>query len=118
MNGHTVVKVGEKIHLMMRRNFDGDLRRHFVGVIIDADKTVVRAEGYVFVFDVTTNLFVKRPQLRHRIVSLIDANNIINIIPAEVALDEVSYVIDKDRRLLVTDKKTFNLDITEFAFRR
>ncbi len=36
-----VLAQGEKVHVILRRNFEGDLRRHFVGEIIAASETFV-----------------------------------------------------------------------------
>ena len=45
-----IVKPGDKIHVMSRRNFDNDLRRHFVGEVTQASDVAVLATGYVFVY--------------------------------------------------------------------
>ena len=45
-----VVEKGEKIHVMIRRKFETDLRRHFIGEITAVSGTLVRVEGYSYLF--------------------------------------------------------------------
>ena len=113
-----VLNSDDKIHVIIRRRFDTDLRRHFIGEVNDATETVVRVSGYVFVLDTKTNLFVRRLQLRTRIVSLVDAGNIINVLPREADIEKAGYSLSKENRLVVTDGKTFSLDINEFGTER
>jgi len=110
-----VVEIGEKIHIMARRRFEQDIRRHFVGTVVTSDGTVVRMEGYTFVFDSHKDNFIKRPEKRTRIFDLSDSGYIVNIIPKETVLEKVIYTFTSDRRLVVTDEKSFSLDINEFG---
>lgn len=110
-----LLKPGEKIHVITRRSFDGDVRRHFVGQVVAADESAVRVRGFVFVFYPGPNEYVRRPDLRERIIALADAGNIINIIPEGVNLEDLVYRASEQNRLVVTDRKSFNLDINEFS---
>ncbi len=110
-----ILSPGEKIHLAIRRGFDGDLRRHFVGEVIQANDSIARVEGYAFILDSALNQFVKRPDKRTRLIGLADAGNIINILPSEVDVDAVQYRMSEKRILTVTDNKTFCMEINEFG---
>jgi hypothetical protein len=106
---------GEKIHVMTRRYFDGDLRRHFAGQVVAANESAARVRGYAFVFYPGSNEYVRRPDLRERIIALNDAGNIINVIPENVNLEELVYHPSEEKRLVVTDRRSFSLDINEFS---
>jgi hypothetical protein len=110
-----LLKPGEKIHVITRRYFDGDLRRHFAGQVIAAGESAVRVRGFTFVFYPGPNEYVRRPDPRERIISLSDAGNIINVIPEGVNLEELVYRPSDQNRLVVTDRKSFSLDINEFS---
>ena len=110
-----LLQAGEKVHVITRRCFDGDLRRHFVGQVVAAAESTVRVRGYTFVFYPGPNEYVRRPDLRERIISLSDAGNIINVIPQNVQLEELAYRPSEQNRLVVTDRKSFSLDINEFS---
>lgn len=50
-----------------------------------------------------------------RIVSLIDANLIINILPQDAVLENVHYISDDRNRKFITDDQTFTVNISEFV---
>ena len=59
-----MLRTGEKVHIIERRSFEKDLRRHFVGEIIDSSEQSIRVEGYAWVMDVTKGEFVRKPEKR------------------------------------------------------
>ena len=109
-----VIEVGEKMHIITRRLFEGDARRHFVGEVTRVSGELQEVRGYTFVFNRGTNEFKKRPDLRTRVFSLGQAHYIVNKIPREVALELLEYRLI-DKRLVVTDSRDFVLDINEFG---
>lgn len=120
LGGYVVLVVGEKIHIITRRSFEGDVQRHFVGEVEVATESVVRVWGYTFVFEFDAMMyrFVRRPETRVKIVSLVDSGNIINVISPEVKLEELEYQTSAEKHLVVTDGKTFRMDINEFSSTR
>ena len=112
-----VLKCGEKVHVIKRRVFVGDIRRHFIGEVTDATESVVRLEGHAYTLDTGTGQYVRRPEIRTRIISLVDANIIINVLPPNAKIDKAAYTTSKDGHLCVTDGETFTLDINEFGYK-
>lgn len=113
-----ILQQGEKVHIIIRRNFEGDLRRHFIGEIVAAKDTLVRATGYAFVLDNTTGQFVRRPEKRIRIFGIAESGNIINVLPLNADVESSSYKQSTEGKLIVTDGKSFTLDINEFGSSR
>jgi hypothetical protein len=113
-----VLKVGEKVHIVFKRAFEEDLRRHFVGEITVVGDTAVRVEGYAFIFDGSSNEYLRKPELRTRIFSLVDARILINVIPSSTVIEKVIYRLSGDGNLVATDGEAFQLDINEFGTRR
>jgi len=113
-----ILEQGEKVHIILRRNFEGDLRRHFIGEIVTAKDTLVRVAGYAFVLDNTTGQFVRRPEKRIRIFGLAESGNIINVLPLKSDIEESVYEQSSQGKLVVTDGKNFTLDINEFGSSR
>lgn len=112
----SILNPGEKIHIITRRLFADDLRRHFVGEVTAIRDGRLRTEGYTFVFDSTMNQFVKHPDLRTRVFSL-DSQQIINVLPKNVSIGKLMYkVINKV--LTVTDEQGFSLEVNEFGLNR
>ncbi|MEZ4484783.1 MAG: hypothetical protein R2864_09340 [Syntrophotaleaceae bacterium] len=109
---------GEKLFVITRRQFEGDLRRHFVGEVQGTTEWAVRVQGYLFVYDNVNNVYVRREGERTRIFSLVDAGLVINLLPREAVLKDVRYRADEEDHLVLTDEKSFKLDINEFGFYR
>jgi predicted SnoaL-like aldol condensation-catalyzing enzyme len=118
MEESVLLKPGEKIHVLTRRRFENDIRRHFVGVVKESNESTVKIEGSVFVVDSFREHFERRPEIRTRIIGLADSGNIINVIPKNVDLKALNYKISKDNHLVITDDKSFQMDINEFGLKR
>lgn len=110
-----LLDIGENIHVITRRCFEDDLRRHFVGEVKTISETAVRAEGYVFVFNTVKNEYIRRDAVRTRIISIVDGGNIINVLPQGILLKNLRYRQSKENRLILTDDASFELDINEFG---
>jgi hypothetical protein len=68
-------------------------------------------KGYLFAMDPKRNEFVRREQLRTRVVSLNDAV-ILNVLPAGAQIDQITYTHRPNGDILVTDGTDWHLDIT------
>lgn len=110
----SLIEVGEKLHIITRRMFESDLRRHFAGTVRAVDGAVVRVQGYTYVFNANAQEYRRRPEVRTRIFALGDAQLIVNVIPSETDLERTLYVV-RDGRLVVSDGGKFNLDVNEFG---
>ena len=112
-----MISKGDKVFIITRRLFDEDIRRHFVGEVQHVTRVAMRVQGYSFVFDEGAKQFVRHEGLRIRIFSLIDAGLVINILPDQAHLEDVQYKWNENRRIL-SDDKTFSLNVSEFSINR
>ena len=110
-----MIGIGEKVFVITRRSFEGDLRRQFVGEVQVVTDFAIRVQGYAFVFDDGNGQFVRRDDLRTRIFSLLDAGLVIYILPGEARLDDIEHVWDESKRRIITDRKTFSMNVSEFS---
>ncbi len=107
---------GEKIHVIQRRRFEKDVRRHFVGQVEGYEHGMARTSGYVFVIDdLNKHMFVRRPDRRIKLVPVASGDVIVNVIPESVDLEKVTYEV-KDRMLWVTDGSVWRMDLKEFGW--
>jgi hypothetical protein len=106
-----ILNSGEYIHIIHRQLFSSDGQRHFVGTVEGHEGPLVRVKGYLFAMDSTHSQFVKREPLRTRVVSLNDAV-IVNILPAHVQIDQITYTHRPNGDVFVTDGTEWHLDIT------
>jgi hypothetical protein len=106
-----IINIGEYVHIIHRQFFQSDAQRHFVGTVEGHEGNLIRVKGYLFAMDSTQSLFVRREQLRTRIVSLGDAV-IVNVLPSHVKIDEITYTHRPNGDVLVTDGTDWHFDIT------
>lgn len=106
-----ILNAGEYVHVIHRQLFPGDAQRHFVGTVESHEGPFVRVKGYLFAMDSTRSQFVRREQLRTRVVSLNGAV-IVNILPAHVKIDQITYTHRPNGDIQVTDGTDWYLDIT------
>ena len=106
-----VLNSGEYIHIIHRQLFPDDARRHFVGTVESHEGTLVRVKGYLFAMDSTNSQFVRREQVRTRVFSLGDAV-IVNILPARVKIDQITYTHRANGDIHLTDGTDWQFDIT------
>ena len=109
-----ILDIGEKVHIIERRYFSDDLRRHFIGEVVKCTENAIRVGGYAWIFDQVKFEFVRKSGFRERVFYPGD-RLIINIIPSEVDLEKIKYTLLSDKGLVVTDGKNFVLAINEFS---
>ena len=111
-----ILSPGDKLHIITRRLYADDLRRHFVGEVIRAEGDLCEIKGYAFVFNSTMNRYEQRETLRTRLFRLGDGFQIVNKLPLETAVDKLAYSVVDQRLMLVdtTPTSEFKLDINEF----
>jgi hypothetical protein len=115
-NHSSLLSPGEKIHVIHRRQFEKDARRHFVGEVESYEHGLARASGYVFVVDdLNKHMFVKRPDRRTKLIPISSGAVIVNVIPEGADLEQVHYEL-KDSTLHVTDGQSWRIDVKEFGW--
>ena len=110
-----IVDPGAKLLVVTRRLFESDLRRHFAGEVVGVTEYAVRLCGFAFIFDGGRNQFVRRPEERTRLFSLMDNGCVFFVLPRTVEIGALKYVVTNERTLAVTDSGSFALDINEFG---
>jgi hypothetical protein len=106
-----VLNDGEYVHIIHRQLFPDDGQRHFVGTVETHEGNLARVRGYLFAMDRQRNAFVRREQLRTRVISLNDAV-IVNVLPSHVKIDQITYATRPNGDVHVTDGTDWHLDIT------
>ena len=112
-----VLEPGDKLHIMTRRLFEDDVRRHFVGKVIAISNSLVELRGYTFIFQAGVNDYSRLPEPRTRIFGLESSGYVVNKLPREIDVEAVRYKT-VDNRVVVTDGKSFSLPINEFGSSR
>ena len=113
-----LINQGDKFHVVMRRNYESQVRRHFVGKADTSLGSIVRATGYVFIYDEMKAQYIKKESPRTTIMDLAGSGYIVNFIPESVDIDDLRYETIERTFLALTDGKGFMLDINEFGTKR
>jgi hypothetical protein len=113
---NSILQPGEHIHVIHRRRFEKDIRRHFVGTVEAGESGVVRVSGYVFVIEsLNQHLFTKRPDRRTKLIPVASGDVIVNVLPKTLDIEQVRYEVG-GRNLWVTDGGGWKMDVKEFGW--
>lgn len=111
-----ILRCGEKIHVIHRRFYEKDPHRHFIGSVEAYEDGVARVVGHVYTVDTAKFQYVKRPELRTRIISIASGDLLVNIIPPSVNLEKITYKQEK-KGVRVSDGSDWHLDLSEFTWK-
>jgi hypothetical protein len=112
-----ILAAGEKILVVTRPLFPGDLRRQFVGEVLEVAGPLARVCGFSFIFDDTINEFVRRDDVRVRIISLVDAGLTIVLLPEEISVPAVRSEVRNGERW-ITDGGEFSMNTSALTAHR
>jgi hypothetical protein len=112
---HMILKQGEKVHIIHRRHYEKDHHRHFIGVVESYEDGVARVAGQVYTVDPVKLKFVKRPEKRTRLVSVVSGDVLLNVLPPKVDLEKITYTQDR-KAVRVTDGSDWFLDPSEYTW--
>jgi hypothetical protein len=110
-----ILAKGEKIHVIHRRNLEHEPHRHFIGEVEDYQSGVARVAGHLYTVDRDAGGFVRRPEKRVRLISIVAGDTFVNVIPESVNLANISYKQEK-KAIRVTDGSDWHLDLSEVAW--
>jgi hypothetical protein len=111
-----ILRSGEKIHVIHRRFYEKDPHRHFIGTVEDYEGGVARVVGHVYTVDTVKFQYIRRPEVRTRIISLVSGDLLVNIIPPSVDLEKISYKLEK-KSVRVSAGPEWHLDLSEFTWK-
>ena len=110
-----ILNSGEKIHVIHRRLVEKEPSRHFIGVVDAYENGLARVTGNVYTIDRTTFAFIRRPEKRTRLISIVSGDVLVNILPDFIDLEQITYE-HKKGGVRVTDGSDWHLDISEVIF--
>lgn len=109
----SALTVGEKLHIVERRKFDNDPRRHFVGEVQFVSEHHLRVEGNQYVFNPSTGLFERIEPRRVRVFA-IDNQIGLTILPPDFDLATIAYKRVRNE-LQFCDGSGFMMELGDFG---
>src|SRR5262245_45075245 len=95
--------------------YEKDHHRHFAGIVDAYENGVARVTGHVYTVDPVKFTFMKRPEPRTRLVSVISGDVLINVLPQKVNLEKIFYKQER-KAVRVTDGSDWYLDLSEYTW--
>ena len=87
------IQVGDKLHIITRRRFENDIRRHFVGEVTAISDGLQEIRGFAFVFSAGVNEYRRRPEPRTRLFSVAQDGFIVTKIPPDSVIATLNYML-------------------------
>jgi hypothetical protein len=109
-----ILDVGEKVHIIEKRNFTEDVRRHFIGEVVRCTDNNVRIKGFVWIYEQMQQSYIRYPEKRERIISL-EGDLIINVLPESSIISDITYSKEPGKGLVVKAGQQVLLTINEFG---
>ena len=106
-----VLKPGDKVMVVHRRLFETDQSRYFVGAVEEYDGGVAKVTGFTCVR--TDGGFVKKDERRTKIIPIASGALMTYQLPSTVDLDVVAFQDAPQQKVVLTDGRGFEFDMTE-----
>lgn len=107
-----ILEPGIKVLIAHRRLFDGDHVRYFVGQVEGYGDGMARVSGHTWTRDPYQGLYVRKSDVRTKIVPVASGTVIVYQLPATVRLED--FVLVAEGAILIAhDGAGFQMDLTE-----
>jgi hypothetical protein len=108
-----ILKAGEKVHAGLLAQYEGQVRRAFIGVVEAYEHGVARIRGKSWLYDPMEGVYVPKGDERIRLVSVASGRYVINVLPPETNMENLRYHRRPDAALLLTDGEALMMDVSE-----
>lgn len=110
-----LIDEGDKVLASVRRLYESEYPRFFVGVVEAATETVIRVHGSVYVWDPYRNAVVARDGRRRKLIPFSSPHFIVHALDRDVDLDNLSFKADTNGRIWLTDGDKPIMELAERA---
>ena len=110
-----LIDEGDKILASVRRLYEAEYPRFFVGVVEAATETVVRVVGSVYIWDPYRNAVVQREGQRRKLIPFSSPHFIVHCLARDMNLEAVAFKADTNGRIWLTDGDTPVMELAERA---
>ena len=109
----SVLAIGEKVHIVERRKFETDLRRHFIGEVVYCSDHHIKASGFPYVYSPSSKIFEKVDPDRVRIFAN-DNHIAVTLLPPNFDLRNAVYK-RIPYKFLLCDADGFEMELDDFG---
>ena len=108
-----VLEPGNHLLIVHRRLFEADHSRFFVGRVEGYDSGVARVSGYSFGRDHLNSKFIRKPDLRTKLIGIGSGTLIIYCLPNDISLEDVVFAVPESGLKLVCPPDV-SLNLSEY----
>jgi len=110
-----LIDEGDKVLATVRRLYESEYPRFFIGVVEAATETVVRVLGAVYIWDPYRNAVVQREGRRRKLIPFSSPHFIVHSLDRDLDLDAVTFTADTNGRIFLTDGGKPIMELAERA---
>ena len=92
---------GDKIMTVLRRSYEGEYLRFFLGEVEDMTDSMVKLIGHSWVWDAYAGSVVQREGVRRKLVPLDSGSFLVYQLERDLPLDNLSFTCDENGRLFL-----------------
>ena len=110
-----LIDEGDKILASVRRLYEAEYPRFFIGVVEAASETVVRVLGWVYIWDPYRNAVVQREGRRTKLIPFSSPHFIVHSLDRDTNLETLAFKADTNGRIWLTDGERPIMELAERA---
>ena len=110
-----ILKPGDKVLIVHRRLFESDRGRFFLGTIEEYEDGVASVTGYTIVRESLDGQYLRKDDLRTKIVSMASGTFIVYRLASEFAVEQAQ-IEPRDNRLMLLDGRGFEMNLSEHGY--
>lgn len=112
-----ILETGSRVLIVHRRLFDGDGPRYFVGVVDGYEPGLVRVTGYSWTRDPFGGTFVRKSDIRTKVVSLVSGTVLVYQLSTEATAEQLTLYFDAEGCPFLVDGHRLRMDLAESSGR-
>jgi hypothetical protein len=110
-----LIDEGDKVLATVRRLYEAEYPRFFIGVVEAASETVARILGSVYIWDPYRGAVVQREGRRRKLIPFSSPHFIVHSLDRDVNLDTLSFTADTNGRIWLMDGDKPIMELAERA---
>ena len=109
-----MLEPGNVLLISHRRFFQNEEPRYFLGKVVKYEAGIVKVSGYTFVRDISAGSFIRKDDVRVKLISLTSGSYIVYQLPDDSDCEQARFEMDNDI-LPLSDGKSLSMNMAEIV---
>ena len=111
-----ILEVGSKVLVVNRRMFENDKERFFIGLVDNCENGLAQVTGHTWVKDNFNGAFVRKEDLRTKVVALASPGLIVYLLPSAIQYNQLRFEMTDNGQVWLRDGGPhFKMDLSEMC---